>query len=129
MSTTVQHSTFTLSESKQTKKAHSDAFWKARDTMLQLCIESFPIEQIDDVQGGLQYIIDYHKTIVVDMTDDNIPISIHHRDYTFSKQKFMNDKKFLARLRFELSKIIPNSWISIFPAKNGNFLIKFSAKH
>lgn len=74
------------------------------DSIIDTCSEYF-----DEIQSNIDHVVNYRKTINIDLSDDKI--------LNFSKTKFFENKTFQYKLREELNKNLSSVWIRIFPSK------------
>jgi hypothetical protein len=101
------------------------AFDKAQNIAIKRCLDRCNLKIRDDVNNSISHEINYKRTLVMDITDDNIIVEVGETNkYEFSFKRFLENRYFQNKLREEYSKILPEAWIRLFPGRDeGTFCI------
>jgi hypothetical protein len=114
-------------EEKMFYENKSVAFDKAQNMAIKRCLDRCNLKIRDDVNNSISHEINYKRTLVMDIVDDNIIVEVGETNtnkYEFSFKRFLENRYFQNKLREEYSKILPEAWISLFPGRDeGTFCI------
>lgn len=100
------------------------AFDKAQNIAIRKCIDRCNLKMRDDINNSILHEINYKRTLVMDITDDNIMVEVENNKYEYSFRRFLENRHFQDNLREEYSKILPQAWVNLFRGRDeGTFCI------
>ena len=104
---------------QEQKPVKVQALEKARQSMVDLCVQCLPKDEVSSINTNLQYVNGYRRTLVLDISHDKFAVEVGGEKFEYSKSQFLDDKVFMYLARVELSKYLPDAWIRIFAGRDG----------
>jgi hypothetical protein len=105
-------------EDKLIREQKTKAFNLAQDMAIKKCVDRCNPKVRNDINGSISYETNYRRTLVMDITEDDIVIDIEDTKHVYSFKRFLENRYFQNNLRDEYSKILPEAWIRLFPGKD-----------
>ena len=100
------------------------AFDKAQAIAIKKCIDRCNLKMRDDINNSISHELNYKRTLVMDITDDNIMVEVENNTYEYSFKRFLENRHFQDNLREEYIKILPQAWVNLFRGRDeGTFCI------
>ncbi len=106
--------------SSEEKAAHGRkmaAQEKAESIVLADCVRAIPKGDLENINSGVQYILNYSKTVVLDVSNDDVIVKLDGETYQFSRLRFLENRFFQNKVRDSFSSLIPSVWIRFFPGR------------
>ena len=117
-------STTQTPEEKLYYENKSIAFDKAQAIAIKKCVDRCNLKMRDDINNSISHELNYKRTLVMDITDDNIMVEVENNTYEYSFRRFLENRHFQNNLREEYSKILPQAWVNLFRGRDeGTFCI------
>jgi len=111
-------------EEKKLRDEKTMAFNLAQDTAIKKCVDRCNPKVRDDINGCLSYEVNYRRTLVMDITDDDIVVEVNGNKHLYSLKRFLENRYFQNKLRDEYTTVLPDAWIRLFPGRDeGTFCI------
>ncbi len=89
----------------------------AQKAMIQECVNAFPSNSREDVNSQLRFVINYRKTLVIDVSQD-IPVQHEGETFQFSRERFMENRYFQNLVRDAFVPLVPDGWLRFFQGRN-----------
>ncbi len=89
----------------------------AQKAMIQECVNAFPSNSREDVNSQLRFVINYRKTLVIDVSQD-IPVQHEGETFQFSRERFMENRYFQNLVRDAFVSLVPDGWLRFFQGRN-----------
>lgn len=111
-------------EEKKLRDEKTMAFNLAQDTAIKKCVDRCNPKVRDDINGCLSYEVNYRRTLVMDITDDDIVVEVNGNKHVYSLKRFLENRYFQNKLRDEYTSVLPDACIRLFPGRDeGTFCI------
>ena len=111
-------------EEKKLREEKTMAFNLAQDAAIKKCVDRCNPKVRDDINGCLSYEVNYKRTLVMDITDDDIVVEVNNNKHVYSLKRFLENRYFQNKLRDEYTSVLPDAWIRLFPGRDeGTFCI------
>lgn len=111
-------------EEKQSRQRYAKAFDMAQERVVASCLAACSTKTRDDINASIRYIVNYRRTLVVDVHDDDVVVELDGEKFAFSATRFLENFKFQAIVRERYAKVIPDAWIRFFPGReDGTYCI------
>jgi hypothetical protein len=104
-------------EEEKQRNEKTEAFNQAQNIALKKCVDRCNQKDREKINDCLSYEVNYKRTLVMDITEDEIVISINDNTHVYSLKRFLENRYFQNKLREQYSEIIPAGWISLFPGR------------
>jgi len=102
------------------KKEKTEAFIKSQNHAIQLCLNICNKRTQDDINDSIDYEINFKRILILNIPDDEFICEINTNKYTYSLKRFLSNYHFQNKLREEYIKILPKTWIKLFPGRDEN---------
>lgn len=110
-------------EEKLLREEKTKAFNLAQEIAIKKCVDRCNPKVRDDINGCLSYEVNYRRTLVMDITDDDIVVDVDGNKHVYSLKRFLENRYFQNKLRDEYTSVLPEAWIR-FPGRDeGTFCI------
>jgi hypothetical protein len=98
----------------------------AKQNLINEIIEQISLQDINKINTNLTYLLNYQKTINIDISNDNMEVQYNGETYNFSKNKFITNSYFKGELQDKLLNIIYCAKRIRFFIRGETFNVKFS---
>ncbi len=103
---------------------------KAEQVVIADCLKAIPQSERDSINTGLQYTLNYRKTVVLDVSNDEVIVKVDAETYQFSRLHFLENRFFQNKVRDSLSQALPYAWVRFFPGRyEGTYCIGLQRRH
>ncbi len=103
---------------------------KAEQVVIAECLKAIPQAERDNINTGLQYTLNYRKTVVLDISNDDVIVNVEGETYQFSRLHFIENRFFQNKTRDSLSQVLPQAWIRFFPGRyEGTYCMGLQRRH
>ena len=102
-------------ESKIIQVEKTEAFTKAQNIAIKKCLDICNKKIQDDINDTFDYEINPKRTLILNVSEDDIIIEVNTNKYTYSFKRFLGNYHFQNKLREEYNNILPCVWIKLFP--------------
>jgi hypothetical protein len=122
---------YELTEKQKAARAlKGQALEQARNQMIAECVQLIPKKDIGSIESGIKHVINYSKTLLLDITDDAIVVETGSEKFQFSRLHFLEDRTFQYKVRERFAKFFPEAWVNFFHGrKEGTFCIGLTRRH
>jgi acetolactate synthase small subunit len=105
-------------EEETSRLRYAKAFNMAQEQLVNKCVSACSSKARDDINSSITYVVNYRRTFVVDISEDDIVVEVDGETYAFSSVRFMGNFKFQNIVRQRYEKILPDAWINFFPGRD-----------
>jgi hypothetical protein len=117
-------------EQKAARALKAQALETARSQMIDQCVQLVPKKDIDGIRTALQYVVNFRKTLLIDLSDDALMVETGSEKFQFSRIHFIEDRTFQYKVRERFAQVLPEAWIKFFPGrKEGTYCIGLSRRN
>lgn len=111
-------------EQKAARALKGQALEQARNQMIEECVQLIPKKDINSINTGIQYVVNFYKTLVLDISDDALVVDTEGEKFQFSRIRFLEDRTFQYKARERFAQFLPEAWVKFFHGRNeGTFCI------
>ena len=120
-----------LTKEEQSIREHkTQAFDKAQSALVDECVKLCPQSIRDDINTSIQYTMGFRKTLVLDITNDDIVVEVDGEKHVYSRLRFLENRYFQNNVRDKFATFLPNAWIRFFPGRTeGSYCMGIQRKH
>lgn len=109
---------------KAARLRKGNALEQARTQMIEECVLMMSNKDIDSINTGIQYVVNFHKTLVLDLFEDALVVEIEGDKFQFSRIQFLENRTFQYKARERFAQFLPDAWVKFFHGrKEGTFCI------
>jgi len=105
-------------EEQSLRDEKTKAFNIAQDIALKRCVDRCSPKIRDDINNCISYEVNYRRTLVMDIPDDEIVVEVNENNHVYSLKRFLENRYFENKLRDEYSTILPAAWIRLFAGRD-----------
>ena len=100
------------------------AFDLAQESVSTECMNLFNRKVVDETNNGLQYIINYRRTLILKYDTDAICVEVEGETFEYSRTRFLENRHFQNNIRAKCEQKISDAWLRFFPGRDeGSYCI------
>ena len=113
-------------EEKLYRECKNKAFEIAQNQVISECTGTLSSKLREEINTGLQYTINYRRTLVVRYDNDSVVAEVEgEKDvegekFEYSRIRFLENKHFQNNVREKFEKLVPLAWVRFFPGRDEN---------
>jgi hypothetical protein len=116
-------------EEKQLIDEKNKVLFLAQDIALKKCVDICNPKIREEINGSISYEMNYRRTLVMDISEDEIVVEVDDKKRVYSLIHFLRNKTFENKLRDEYIKILPDAWIRLSEGRDeGTYCIKIQKR-
>jgi hypothetical protein len=92
--------------------------------MIGECAQLIPKADIDALRTDIQYVVNFRKTLIMNLPDDAMVVEHNGEKFQFSRIQFLEDRTFQYKVRERFAQFLPEAWVKFFHGrKEGTFCL------